>query len=627
VRAGWGWAKEHKAIVAGTAAVGVAIGGYKLCSYVNGIINELRAMPPELQAMLPEAMREQMELMCNPDAIQRQKHAILLHRLEHNLGVGDATLRQFARQLRQDLMHRFDVDSIRNRLKKSKDASQSGVGRSAEEYELWNEFKVAGVSRTIASIYAICLIHALLKLQLSIVARYVYFDQQAAEQRALAEAEGGAQPHQQQQQQVSGQQQSSSSNQQPPNPFGPPPSFLPLQQCEEVNRIYFATFTKHAQSVGVGQLMDHIEQIVQHQLQQHAAATNASAASQLGAHIDLAGLRGLLGGMCRRVESEALGLECKENEQPHSATDNENQSTSSSSSSHSSSHSSTSSSLVSVDAAKLSGGSASGLTPATTVFTSTSPYARFLIPPGANCTALVAEVASRESWGNPSYAQMASFRLAEMMAETHAIIDTPAFASVLNCSFHSCFDELIRLLTPAFATPSSSTSTSTSAASTSEGRPSSMPLAHALVAVMKLFSLFLPDLPANLPPSQLSAAPSPLFHLLADLPAVKELCAVIYLPHECVNFRPHNPNARSPLQQITDNKTHAGAAAAAATTGAQTSISPSPRIEVLDNRPNQSSMNGASPNNALTAPGLPPTAPPSQQLSGAVAGLPVFDRL
>jgi hypothetical protein len=51
-------------------------------------------------------MMEQLSQQLNPNQHNQpaaQKHAILIHRLEHNLTVGDVTLRQFAQQVRKDV--------------------------------------------------------------------------------------------------------------------------------------------------------------------------------------------------------------------------------------------------------------------------------------------------------------------------------------------------------------------------------------------------------------------------------------------------------------------------------------------------------------------------------------------
>src|SRR4051794_17866260 len=88
-------------------------------------------------------------------------------------------------------MCRFNVEEIRSRMKKSSvpnGPSSTGVsGRSESDYLLWDEFKVAGFSRTLSAIYICSMLHALIKVQLSIVSRYVLFDQQAQQARQEAE--------------------------------------------------------------------------------------------------------------------------------------------------------------------------------------------------------------------------------------------------------------------------------------------------------------------------------------------------------------------------------------------------------------------------------------------------------
>src|SRR5262245_60054650 len=101
--------------------------------------------------------------------------------------------------------------------------------------------------------YSVAMLHALVKVQLSIVSRYVMFDQQAQQQRAEAEQaqQGQApQPHQQQH---------------PHDHSVSQPAFMPPAACEDVNRAYFS-LSRHAQTVGASLLADHIAGMVRLEL-------------------------------------------------------------------------------------------------------------------------------------------------------------------------------------------------------------------------------------------------------------------------------------------------------------------------------------------------------------------------
>ena len=504
-------------------------------------------------------------------------------------------------------MSRFDVDEIRSRLKKSSSSS----GRSASDYLLWDEFKVAGFSRTLASLYVMCMLHALIKLQLSIVSRYVLFDQQAQQQRQEAEAA--------EQLQRGGQ---------PAAPAAPdasgPPTFLPPAVCEEVNRVYFS-LSRHAQSVGAAQLADHIASLVRQELAPWKA---------LAGQVTRPELQAALQHIQDRVQSEALGLESKTEMEAQSGEPSEGSA------------------------------SAAGASAATTVYTSpnSATYVRFLLPTSAGLSALVGST----SFPDPHINNMASFRLAEMVAETNAVINSGAFQCALVASFVACQGEMERLLAPAFSPAAAARNQNQAAASSSSAAPADesteapIPFANvsahailhacprsvssfsctspslavglpvsvclcvqALVSTIKLFNVFLPDVPAGMSASAASSVASPLFHLLADLPAIKELCAVIYLPAEVLTQTPTAAGQPSALQQITANKQFG--ASSLATQQAVASAAQPPRLEIVDERSAATSASAAS--NGSNQAASHAQAATAARRSDDVKGLPVFDRL
>jgi hypothetical protein len=523
-------------------------------------------------------------------------------------------------------MSRFDVDEIRSRMKKSSASNAAGSaagggGRTATDYELWDEFKVAGFSRTLSSLYVCSLLHALIKVQLSVVSRYVLFDQQAQQQRQEAEqaarergelpspvlppggqaaAAGGASP-------------SGSSAAAAGGSAAPPPSFLPPAICEEVNRLYFS-LSRHGQGVGAAQLADHVAALVAQELAPWKALAGQVARTELQASLRR---------IHERVQREALGLECKTDVEAHTSG---------------SSVSGADGGAAAINDAGLameSGASAAGASASTTVFTSTEPYVRFLLPNSAGLSSLV----SSTNFPDPAINNMASFRLAEMVAETNALVNSGAFRCTLVASFDACLEELFALLEPSFqprATTAAASATAannnTSDSSTTATATTTIPFASALVALIKLFNTFLPDVPTSGPAASAgTSVASPLFALLSDLPAVKELCAVIYLPADVITAPPATaPSAhgghhqqQTTLQSITSNKTFAGnTATAAASAPAPPRASP-----LLIEEEKASTAAPAPTNNASSAASAGAGAGPLSRALQDVRGLPVFDRM
>lgn len=141
------------------------------------------------------------------------------------------------------------------------------------------------------------------------------------------------------------------------------------------------------------------------------------------------------------------------------------------------------------------------------------------------------------------------------------------------------------------------------------------PPSQVLVASIKLFSTLLPDVSGVSPSTGggggvASQVASPLFHLLADLPAVKELCAVVYLPSEAITAVPTHGQL-STLEQITMNKQFAGGDAAAGRMPRPTPPTPAFIEEIKD----------------ASAAGSRPTGAQLVSAVRDVKGLPVFDRL
>ena len=193
------------------------------------------------------------------EAAQQQ----LLHRFNHNLSVCDQTLRNFAAQAKTDIAARFDVVAIRAQIKRaslppstaaaSAPSSSSSLSPSdeqsarerAHDLSKWNEFKLAGFSRTLTALYSVTLLHALIKVQLSIVSRYVLTEQQST---TSSTPQRGA--------------------------LGPVPT-LGAAMTEEVNRAYFG-LSEWSQREGLKEVADAVEEAVRGEMTRWELNANCS---------------------------------------------------------------------------------------------------------------------------------------------------------------------------------------------------------------------------------------------------------------------------------------------------------------------------------------------------------------
>lgn len=192
----------------------------------------------------------------------------------------------------------------------------------------------------------------------------------------------------------------------------------------------------------------------------------------------------------------------------------------------------------------------------------------------------------------------------------HSSLPSAAFQCALAASFSASFDELFRLLSPSFSsTAVVPTNAAQPAAATTAAGTKPIPFVHALVAVIKQFNAFLPDVPAGASAAAAQSVASPLFHALSDLPAVKEMCAVIYLPHDVVTA-PAQSNGQSTLQHITSNRQFAGQQQQQLSAHAQQARQRA-NVELIE----ESAEQKVAPVSAAT------------QLLQDIKGVPVFDRL
>jgi hypothetical protein len=188
----------------------------------------------------------------------------LQQRFEHQLGVGDMTLRNFALLTRADVcscslalflsptpftrdgvMFGADYDDVRRR--KSQRANEKegiriakalvcfvglsqamcwwvqsapGEKRDVAELKVWDDLKVWGFARTLATVYALCLQNLLTKIHLSLAARYV-----------LVEESVSTDPNHK-------------------------------RLCDHINRQYFSVLSQHTHTKGLKRLCQHLEKAI-----------------------------------------------------------------------------------------------------------------------------------------------------------------------------------------------------------------------------------------------------------------------------------------------------------------------------------------------------------------------------
>lgn len=414
------------------------------------------------------------------------------------------TLRNFATAVKADIAAHFNVEAIRAQIKRTSTApltdstaSTAVVVQSEEQRERdkqhdldkWSEFKYAGFARTVSALYAITVLHAIIKVQLSVVSRYVLVDQT---KNTLSSANSAS---------------SSSSD----------PALTPLSQpatlggvmSEVVNKCYFGV-SEWAQREGLRRLMDVVEAAVR---------------------VEMAGWE--LNAQCSREDVELMVVRIRQRvdvniSQRAEAVDGDSDS---SSSSVPSSSSSSSSAPLPV------------LSPVTPV-----SYASFLYPPASTLDDklesflpqlrdVAKQAANTEAAaggisgiGSTALALKASERLEDMVGETVALLQSRVFNDVVAASVASAMAVLSSAVVASF--PSAG------------GLGVRLPFASVMVKCIKLFDVLLPD-------DATGSGGSALFDALAADERVKDMCGVIYLPmdeHGCNML--NTTHAQAPVQPL-----------------------------------------------------------------------------
>ena len=405
----------------------------------------------------------------------------------------DRTLRNFAAQAKADIAARFDVDAVRAQIKRttsSESAAQSEEEKerdSAHDLRQWHLFKLTGFARTLTAVYAVTLLHALIKVQLSIVSRYVLTEQQkgaAAAGGGDAAAGGGTGAS-----------------------ILAPPVQLGALLTEQVNRCYFAV-SEEAQRAGLRAVEEAVMEGVTAEMGRWELSANCSVEDVQLMIIN-----------CRHRIDQAMADKARLHS--HRPPDSSSSSSTASSSSASSAPSRPLEPVVPPAAAPPAPSSSSA--------SSASPFVFFIYPSAASIETLLSSLqpqlkeASKRALStdaasggitaasSTALATSASRRLEEMTAETLSVLSSSAFSRVLESTLSAAFSVLSDSLVDSVRTAGS------------------LPFASVMVKAIKLFDSLLPDAqPAGAGEGERDS--SPLFAALNADAACREMCAIVYLP-------------------------------------------------------------------------------------------------
>ncbi len=155
------WVQRHKYKIMGAGALGAAVGGYFAYQKAKPMIDDLWALHKAMSSSNESPEAERNKAMVNDArvaALQRTFFAAI-HSMHRDLAAA-----------RSVISARFPVDAIRERVAAAR-AKQDG-----SEYPHLHDLKVACLSRSITSVYVVAFFHAVVKVQMSIVARYTLAD-------------------------------------------------------------------------------------------------------------------------------------------------------------------------------------------------------------------------------------------------------------------------------------------------------------------------------------------------------------------------------------------------------------------------------------------------------------------
>lgn len=227
---------------------------------VGGTVYGYLALKPTITSLLGKISEmKQMEVSMR-EAEALQTRLMLKQKLDQPQDAATRVLLSFSHSIRTELMTIFDLQKVRSKI-------QKGPNKSPEDLHNLKQIYVQGVARVVSTAYALSLLHVLLKLQLTIVARHVLVDAQNAKpvapideekhQETVANGEEGATEDGA----VDTEATTTDSEQEPqePGPTAPAPHqelFTPEVQ-EAVNKFFLAT-TEFALTEGLHQLAERV---------------------------------------------------------------------------------------------------------------------------------------------------------------------------------------------------------------------------------------------------------------------------------------------------------------------------------------------------------------------------------
>lgn len=207
--------KYRRKIFYGTLATGAAVGGWYLYKF-------LKTSGPTLY----EVFNRVRDIW---DAEKATKDFMLRTRLYNFLRVATGILRnQSSPRIRRTLVQLYEVETIRGKM------GQPGLSQN-DKTAMWEQFKIAGLARTLCAMQSLTMLHHLCKLQFCIMGRHLVHRPPPAAAIAQAAAQAAG-----------------------PGPLGlpqPAPSYSPQEiKSFEVTDFAFTASAEYAMSRGLRQL-------------------------------------------------------------------------------------------------------------------------------------------------------------------------------------------------------------------------------------------------------------------------------------------------------------------------------------------------------------------------------------
>ncbi|CAH1773620.1 unnamed protein product [Owenia fusiformis] len=138
----WGFVKRHRRKFLFTGAV------------VGGVV------------LLGKYARSKIQQLQEKEAADCLAHARRQHHFDSNQRTCNMTVLSMMPNLRETLMKALDSEHLTEQLK----------ARPANKLEIWEDLKITSFSRTLVSMYSVCMVVVYLRVQLNIIGGYMYLD-------------------------------------------------------------------------------------------------------------------------------------------------------------------------------------------------------------------------------------------------------------------------------------------------------------------------------------------------------------------------------------------------------------------------------------------------------------------